>query len=243
MPDLNLKEQINKLIELQAVDSEIYSLQTEKDAKPEEIKNLDISFEEKKKHLAELEKRLLDLQKQRKEKELDLATKEEQIKKNQTQLYQLKTNKEYAAMLKEIGGVKADISVIEDKIIEILDKSDAAKKDIDKEKQNLQEEEKRINAEKNKIQIRIKEIDERLAQLKAERDRILPGIKPKIINQYERVLKSRDWLGIVKVKNNACQGCFMNVPPQVINLIKMYDHLVACEVCQRILYIDDNESA
>lgn len=239
----NLREQINKLIEMQTVDSEIYSLQSEKDAKPEEIKKLDMSFEEKKKHLAELEKKLLDLQKQRKERELDLAVKEDQIKKNQMQLYQLKTNKEYAAMLKEIDGVKADISVIEDKIIGILDQADAAKKDTDKEKHNLQEEEKTINAEKNKIQIRIKEIDERLAQLKAERDRVLPGITPKIINQYERVLKSRDWLAIVKVKNNACQGCYMNVPPQVINLIKMYDHLVTCGVCQRILYIDDNESA
>ena len=31
----------------------------------------------------------------------------------------------------------------------------------------------------------------------------------------------------------------MNVPPQVINLIKMYDNPVICEVCQRILYIEE----
>jgi len=241
--EINLKEQINKLIALQAVDAQIYCLLAEKDAKPDEIKQLDISFEERKKQLAELEKKSLDLQKRRREQELDLASKEEAIKKNQTQLYQLKTNREYAAMLKEIGGIKADISVIEDKIIEILDQADATKKDLEKEKQFLQEEEKRINSEKDKIQTRLKEIEERLAQLNAERERIIPDIEPRIISQYERVLKSRDWLAIVLVKNNACQGCFMNVPPQVINLIKMYDRLVTCEVCQRILYIDENESA
>lgn len=243
MAEINLKEQINKLIALQAVDAQIYCLLAEKDAKPDEIKQLDISFEERKKQLAELEKKSLDLQKRRREQELDLASKEEAIKKNQTQLYQLKTNREYAAMLKEIGGIKADISVIEDKIIEILDQADATKKDLEKEKQFLQEEEKRINSEKDKIQTRLKEIEERLAQLNAERERIIPDIEPRIISQYERVLKSRDWLAIVLVKNNACQGCFMNVPPQVINLIKMYDRLVTCEVCQRILYIDENESA
>ncbi len=243
MAEINLKEQINKLIALQAVDAQIYCLLAEKDAKPDEIKQLDISFEERKKQLAELEKKSLDLHKRRKEQELDLASKEEAIKKSQTQLYKLKTNKEYAAMLKEIGGIKADISVIEDKIIEILDQADATKKDLEKEKQFLQEEEKRINSEKDKIQTRLKEIEERLAQLNAERERIIPDIEPRIISQYERVLKSREWLAIVPVKNNACQGCFMNVPPQVINLIKMYDRLVTCEVCQRILYIDENESA
>lgn len=243
MAEINLKEQISKLIELQAVDSQIYNLQAEKDAKPEEIKKLDTSFEEKKKHLAELEKKSLDLHKQRKDKELDLASKEENIKKNQTQLYQLKTNKEYAAMIKEIDGIKADISVIEDKIIEILDQLDSAKKDIDTEKQSLQEEEKKNNAEKNKIQARVKEIEEKLTQLQAERERILPTLTPLIIKQYERVLKSRDWLAIVPVVNNACQGCYMNVPPQVINLIKMYERLVTCEVCQRILYIEENEPA
>lgn len=243
MVDIKLKEQINKLIELQAIDSQIYNLQTEKDAKPDELQKLDMSFEEKKKHLGDLEKKSLDLQKQRKDKELELASKEENVKKNQMQLYQLKTNKEYAAMLKEIEGIKADASVLEDEILGLLDQLDIAKSDIDKEKQYLREEEKRITEEKNKIQMRIKEIDEKLTQLKAQRERIIPSIEPQILAQYERVLKNRDWLAIVPVKNNACCGCFMNVPPQVINLIKMYDRLVTCEVCQRILYIEENESA
>lgn len=241
MGEVNLKEQINKLVELQAVDSQTYNLHMERDAKPQDLQKLDMSFEEKKKNLADLEKKLQDLQKQRKDRELDLGSKEENIKKTQVQLYQLKTNKEYSAMLKEIDGIKADASVLEDQIIEILDQIDTAKNNIEKEKRRLQEEEKRVNEEKKKIQLRIKEIEEKLAQLNAQRDRIIPNIEQRIITQYERVLKNRDWLAIAPVKNNACQGCFMNVPPQVINLIKMYERLVTCEVCQRILYIEENE--
>jgi hypothetical protein len=241
--EINLKEQINKLIELQAVDSQIYSLQAEKDAQPGELQKLDLLFEEKKQHLAELEKKLLDLHKQRKDKELELASKEEAIKKTQTQLYQLKTNKEYSAMLKEIDGIKADASVLEDQIIQVLEQLDAAKAEIEKERQLLQQEEKRNSEAKNKVQVRIKEIDEKLNQLHAQRERVLPEVGPKILSQYERVLKNREWLAIVQVKDNACQGCFMNVPPQVINLIKMYERIVTCGVCQRILYIDENEPA
>ena len=94
MSALDLKAQINSLIQLQIIDTEIYALRYEKELKPNEIKALEISFEEKKQRLADLEKASLDLQKQRKDKELELASKEEAIKKSQVQLYQLKTNKE-----------------------------------------------------------------------------------------------------------------------------------------------------
>jgi len=75
--------------------------------------------------------------------------------------------------------------------------------------------------------------------LQSQRNQIVKQVSPKILAKYEKILLNRDFLAIVKVENNSCRGCFMNVPPQVINLIKMYDNLVICEVCQRILYIED----
>ena len=32
----------------------------------------------------------------------------------------------------------------------------------------------------------------------------------------------------------------MNVPTQTINAIKMHDQLVECEICQRIMYLEDD---
>lgn len=239
MPAIDLKAQINSLIQLQIIDTEIYALKYEKESKPNEIKTLETSFEEKKQHLADLEKASLDLQKQRKDKELELASKEEAIKKLQIQLYQLKTNKEYQAMLKEIDGLKADASVIEDNVLEILEEIDKAKNDIASEKQKLQEEERIFNEQKKNIENRVKEIDGRLAQLEARRIQIIPQIDAQILSQYERILLNRDGLAIVSVKNNSCRGCNMFVPPQVINLIRMYERIVTCEVCNRMLYIED----
>lgn len=226
-------------MQLQTIDSEIYALKYEKEAKPEEIKTIENSFLEKKQHLAELEKTALDLQKQRKDKELELASKEESGKKLQVQLYQIKTNKEYQAMLQQIDGLKADASVIEDKILELLEKTDKIKADIEQEKHRLQEEEKLCNEQKKNIEDRLKEIDDRLSQLDAQRKQVMPEIEPKILKQYERILLNRDGLAIVIVKDNSCQGCNMFVPPQVINLIKMYERIITCEVCNRILYIQD----
>lgn len=239
MSQIDLKTQLNNLIQAQALDSEIYSLEREKQSKPEEIKTLETAFESKKQQLSALEKVVLDLQKQKKDEELNLAAKDENAKKLQGQLFALKTNKEYQTMLQQINDCKADSSVIEDKILQIMVQMDKVKSDIDKEKQNLQEQEKVFSAEKNKVQVRVKEIDDRLSQLNAQRKQALLNIDPKIVAQYEKILSNRDGLAIVTVKNNSCQGCNMFVPPQVINLVKMYEHIVFCEMCNRILYIDD----
>lgn len=238
----DLKVQIQSLIQLQTIDTEIYALRFEKESKPKQIKSLEEAFQEKKQGIAALEKNLLDLQKQRKDQELELASQEEEAKKLQTQLFQLKTNKEYQAMVKEIDDKKADGSVIEDKILNLLDQIDRLKSDINQEKQKLQQEEGLFNQEKTNIENRIKEIDERLAQLDVKRKQLTPTIDPQILGQYERILLNRDGLAIVSVKDNSCQGCNLFVPAQVINLIKMYEGMVTCEVCNRILYIEDEGS-
>jgi predicted nucleic acid-binding Zn-ribbon protein len=242
LPTLDLKSQIGSLVRLQTIDSEIYALRAEKEAKPQEIKVMEEAFEAKKQNLAALEKAFLDLQKKRKEKELDLASKEEGAKKLQTQLYALKTNKEYQAMLQQIQDSKADTSVIEDKILELFDQADKAKGEIDKENARLKEEEKVFLEQKKKVEERVKEIEGRLAQLESQRKQVIPDLEAKILAQYERILTNRDGLAIVSVKDNTCGGCNMFVPPQVINLIKMYERIITCEVCNRILYIEDEGS-
>jgi predicted nucleic acid-binding Zn-ribbon protein len=236
---IDLKSQISNLVRLQTIDSEIYALKLEKEAKPQEIKALEISFEQKKLSLSTLEKSFLDLQKHRKDRELELSAKEEEGKKLQSQLYTLKTNKEYQTMLQQIQGTKADASVIEDKILELLDQTDKIKNEIEKENKRLKEEENIFLGQKKKAEDRVKEIEDRLAQLGAQRKQVIPDIETKILSQYDRILQNRDGLGIVSVKNNSCQGCNMFVPPQVINLIKMYERIITCEVCNRILYIDE----
>ena len=240
MPNVDLKQQINWLVRLQAIDTQIYTLEQEKQSNPLKLKALEEALTKEKEVLVELEKKGLDLQKKRKEKELELASREEEARKMQMQLYQLKTNKEYAAKLKEIETVKADASVLEDAILELLEQFDESSNEIKKSKQILAEKEKQADEKKRVIEFRSKEIEDKLHQLQTQRNQVVQQLDDnEILARYERVLSNRDHLAIVKVQNDACQGCFMNVPPQVINLIKMYDNIVICEVCQRILYIEE----
>ncbi len=239
MPTVDLKSQLSKLVELQAIDSQMHALRAEKASKPQAIKEIEAAFEAKKQHLAEIEKKSLDIQKARKEKELESGTKNESVVKLKGQLYSLKTNKEYQTMLHQIQDGQADASVIEDKILELMVQSDAIKVELDQEKNKIKEEEKVFAGQKKIIEDRIREIDEALAKHETQRKQIIPDIDPKILIQYERILPSRDGLAIVTVKHETCGGCNMTTPPQVVNLIKMYERIITCEVCNRMLYVEE----
>ncbi|MFH0918353.1 MAG: C4-type zinc ribbon domain-containing protein [Candidatus Omnitrophota bacterium] len=236
---MDLKTQIINLVRLQELDSEIYALGNERTAKPQEIQALEAVFELKKQDLAVLEKKALDLQKQRKEKELELATNAEGVKKLSGQLFSLKTNKEFQIMQQQIADAKADGAVIEEKILVFFEESDKIKAQIDAENLRLKDEEKVFLQQKKAVELRSQEILGRLSQLDAQRQQIIPAIEPKMLQEYEKILHSRSGLAIVTVKDNSCGGCHMLVPPQVINLIRMYEHIITCEVCNRILYIKE----
>jgi predicted nucleic acid-binding Zn-ribbon protein len=120
-----------------------------------------------------------------------------------------------------------------------MDLIDRVKKETDQEKMRLGEEEKVFISQKKIVEDKIKEINGRLADLEGIRSRALPEIDPKILSQYDRILASRDGIAIVGVKHNSCLGCNMFVPPQVINLIKMYDKIITCEICNRMLYTEE----
>lgn len=235
-----IREEISRLVKLQVVDKEIYRLIKEQKELPLRAGQLEADFEAKKINLKNLDDQLKSALVKRKERELALASKEEEIKKAQSQLYQLKTNKEYQAKLREIEGMAADKSVLEEDILKVFDEIDNLKAQVDKEGAFLKEEEVAFQAEKKKISDKIKDVEAALTELGGKRKIAAEEIDKKLLAAYERILKGRDGLGIVTVKDYSCQGCFMNVPAQVVNEIKMHDHLVFCENCTRILYLEED---
>lgn len=236
---IDVVQQIVQLVQLQDIDSQIYRLYAEKETKPEEIKQLKDSLNQKQSTLKETESSLKSLQAKRKEKEIELGTKETEVKKLQVQLYQLKTNKEYTTMLHEIEGHQADNSILEDEILRLMDEIDAVEAKMRQEKKVFEEESKRIDAEINKIEDRVEEIEKTLTELKKKREKLTPTISPQLFKNYEKILEGREGLALVEVINDACGGCYMYLPPQIINEIKMREHIVYCESCQRMLYIRD----
>jgi len=231
-----ISEQIKILAELQKIDSEIYALKKELGSHPELQKQADQEFEKKKANLKLAEDAQKTLQLKQKEMEMELGSKEEKIKKLQSQLYSLKTNKEYQAMEFEIKGLKAGNSLLEEEILKFFDSIEAAKTRVHGEKELLSGEEKRHKEELAVLQKRAAEIQADIQVHEEKRKAFVPSIDPKILPQYERLLKNREGLAIAPIRNNSCGGCNIGLPPQIVNEARMQEKFLTCESCARMLY-------
>ena len=235
----SIKEQLRKLVELQKIDHDVFTFKRELKDKPILIEELKHQFEEKKSKLKKLEEELKILQVEQKNKEIDLKSKEDLIVKTDAQLLQLKSNKDYQTKLLEIESIKADKSIIEEKILLSYDAIDNAKKKIEEERGLIILEEKKFLEQKRKLDEELDQAQANVQRLEGERRQILPSINPEFLARYDRILNNRDGLALVPVKNHSCGGCYMNVPDQVVNQIKRYDQIIYCEMCARLLYLEE----
>jgi len=234
-----LKDQIRKLVDLQVMDEEIFRFKRELREKPAELEDLKLEFESKKVTLKSLEDKLKTVQVTQKELELELKVKEEGIAKADGSLSLLKTNKEYQARLLEIENLKADKSIVEEKILMGYDTVDAARKAMEAEKATVAQYEKEFSAKKKQVDDDSALINDQLKVKESQRERLAPEVRPDCLSRYERVLKNKDGLGIVKVIDHACGGCYMHLTEQVMNELKKFEQLIACDQCARILYLVD----
>jgi hypothetical protein len=79
-------------------------------------------------------------------------------------------------------------------------------------------------------------LEEQTATLSGRRQTLIPEVDPKLLSFYERILVGREGLGMVLIDDTSCLGCHMQLPPQVINEVRLREKMVTCENCSRILY-------
>ena len=236
---MSVAELINNLKELQSVDKTIFAFKKQLSEIPVRLKAMDSEAEAAASKVKQKEEERKNFQLRHKEKEIDLEQKEGAIKKLQGQLYQVKTNKEYTALEKEIAGLGADKSLLEEEILSLLDEIDAAEKAVNEEKGGFEAQKKKIDAEKKEIDSEKTGIQKGLAEAEERRKAITPLIDKETLSRYERILHGKDGIAIVPVVGENCGGCYMNLPPQVINEIRIKENIVYCERCARMLFTDD----
>ena len=238
---MSVAELLKNLIDLQILDKDIYDMKKWISEMPARLNALDDEMEAASSKSKEKDDELKRLQLKRKERELDLEQKENNIKKLQSQLYQVKTNKEYNALEHEISGFEADKSVLEEDILSIFDLIETAEKALEEAKKELEDEEKKIEIEKKKIEDEKKETDKSLSELDGKRKNITPLIDKKMLSRYEWILSGKEGVALVPVVGENCGGCFMNLPPQIIDEIRLKKRVMACERCARILYAEEEK--
>lgn len=236
MATVSIADQLKILIELQALDSQIYQLQRELAFEPVEGARLKAEHQQFAGSLKRMEEQYKTLEVKRNQMEIDLGEKENQIKKLQGQLFQVKTNKEYSALQKEIEGLKADKSVLEEEILKFMEETDQVKGRLATERETLRSKESELKTALGKLDEATQKIQASVQHLQASRQALIPKVDPPILTRYERILAAKEGLALVPVRGDACGGCHIVLPPQLINEVYLATRLVLCESCARILY-------
>ncbi|MGD8303909.1 MAG: C4-type zinc ribbon domain-containing protein, partial [Desulfobacterales bacterium] len=150
------------------------------------------------------------------------------------------TNKEYQSSLKEIEDIEKKNSDLEDAMIEFLDHIEEAENTLKSKMAEYSELQKQMHREKEIIRKETQERKRQLESLDAERQTISAGIDAALYKMYNEVKsKQNNAVGIIAVKNAVCQGCHMNIPPQMYNELQRADYLTKCPICQRLIYWED----
>jgi len=231
-----LREQLELLWELQKIDLELKGIKEEKDRYPKEIKKLEEKQKIEKERIQKEKEKIESLEKTRRQKEGQLGSEQEKIKRAEGRMFEVKTNKEYQALLSEIDAMKEANSRMEEEILQVMDEIEEFKKDLSKREKEVKVTLEKIEGERKKIQEKMAH-DENIWDKQMERREVLSKqIESKLFKLYNTLKEKRQGVGVVGVKHETCQGCFVNVPPQMFIEVQKNNALIRCPNCNRILY-------
>ncbi|MGB7574082.1 MAG: C4-type zinc ribbon domain-containing protein [Thermodesulfobacteriota bacterium] len=233
-----MREQLKLLWELQKIDLELKGIKEEKDRYPREIKKLDEKQKIEKERIQKEREKVESLEKTRRQKEGHLNTEQEKIKRAEGRMSEVKTNKEYQALLSEIDTIKESNSRIEEEILQVMDEIDELKKDLSKREKEMGSTLEKIEGERKKLQEKTAQGEKAWSERVERRELLSKQIESKLVKLYGTLKEKRQGVGVVSVKNETCQGCFLNVPPQMFIEVQKNNALVRCPHCNRILYWD-----
>jgi uncharacterized protein len=165
------------------------------------------------------------------------------------QMNTAKTNKEYKAFLTEVNTLKADRSQYETTALEQMTKLDELKKQLEQLDAQHGEREKVKGVAADDRTKKADEIKDRLAELEAERKRLVADVPADALRLYEMMLKQRGDDAMAPIEEldrrrheYTCSACQMAVPVETLSALlrpsSSNNPLTRCTSCGAILYLE-----
>lgn len=106
----------------------------------------------------------------------------------------------------------------------------------------IQRQEEEIQQKKQKISNDEAGFKARIAELQILEKQVTKDIDVEILFKFERIVRSKEGIGIVSIRKNVCTGCSMILPPQFVNEIQQRNKIVFCPYCSRVLFYEEEKS-
>ena len=231
-----MKEDISVLIALQELDTELSGFDRKIEEKKQELVAREQAIAEKEALAEQCREKAVKLEQSQRDIKANSEEAAERIKDRQGKMMQVQTSREHQALLKEIEEAKKTIRETEEQLLQVMEQVEAEEAKA-KELENLCAGEKELLAEETgKVEKAIEELNGQRLTVQKQRDTVAQNVPAALIRRYDKLLRKRDGLAVVRVIDAVCQGCFMTIPPQKYNDICLGEQIHDCPTCQRTLY-------
>lgn len=231
-----MDEQYRLLIKLQTIDQRIFELREQQRQAPERMAAIEAPVLQARKQLQSAKEAGEALAREKRESERELSSQEEHIRKIRGRMSELKTNKEYQAHLFEIDLAKKKKDELEEAVLMIMENVERNEQVIKDYESALREAERLCEQEKAQAASQASAAEQELAALEKEREEIVRQLDPELLTRYNKIRTMRKGVAVTPVREGACTGCRIQLPPQLVAEVKRGDTLMSCSYCHRILY-------
>lgn len=230
-----MKDTIVALWGLQKLDLEILEIEKRLKDLPavkekilEKVKEIDDVILKK-----ESEREVISNDKTKLENEIEEENKK--IKTVESRLGSIRNPKEYQEIRKKVELAKKANRLREDEVLKKMEQIENLTKELEELLPKLTEERKKIEESLKVYDQEEQQLNKAKEELTSRRTLYSEKIPLQVFKKYEFLREKSRGIAVCQAKNEACDGCFMNLPPQLYNLILKGDNLYNCPYCQRFL--------
>jgi predicted nucleic acid-binding Zn-ribbon protein len=232
-----MSPELERLIQLQHLESAIAEARAHITAHPQRLAEADARLAEADRVVQEAAQRLKDAQEARRTVEKDAAVYQARLTKFKDQLSAVKTNREYTAMQHEIETAQKDLGVAEEKVLERMMEIDQLTVEVKQAETAKAAEKKTVDADKAALSTDLASQEKTVAEKTAARTALISSLEPRLMSLFEQVAKVRKGVALsMATRDGLCSICHVRLRPQVFQQVRTNDTVVQCDSCQRILY-------
>lgn len=240
MNEIDIHARNRKLLEVQVIDTKIFDIENQirnlvkkhaLDELGEETQQSQHSLEEKQSALEDLEHRQHKL-----DGELDLLM--TKIKKEKEKLFSgtIMNPKELTGINEEIQSLEKKRDEMETEDLELMDAIDLAGTEVETTGKTLEEASGRLKAAKSDYDAELEDLKGQIKVLEEDRDLIKGELDPETVELYDKLLKNKAGLAVVKIdQGRNCGGCHVEFSMSQVDRFQHEEGYFRCEFCQRIL--------
>ena len=172
----------------------------------------------------------------RAELEAQIEAEETKMKDRRMRLNRVRNEKELQALRREIEIGKEANQQSEEELLRIFESLETLTAAATEAEQRLAELEAEGTAKITERRAGMGQLLEDVAREREIRDRMADALDAGLRQKYEQIFERRGGTAVVEVRNGTCQGCYMNLPPQLFNELQRTRDVRMCPNCHRILF-------